>query len=138
MKTTIFTKLMCGIALFGAITLSSSCKKEEDKKVPPAISFKSGTGYTNANGNFGMNDTIVVGINASKTEAEDNLKKFTVTQQYDGGTVNTTQVENFDLDNYTTDVTIVTRAVAGTEKYTFTIINRDGLTASKSLVLYVN
>lgn len=138
MKTNILSKLMCGIALFSVITLSSSCKKEEDKQIPPDISFKTGSGYTFASGTFPMNDTLLVGINAAKTEDKDNLKKFVATQQYDAGTINTIVNESFDQDTYSKDMTIITRGVAGTEKYTYTIINRDGLTSTKTLVLTVN
>lgn len=40
-------------------------------------------------------------------------------------------------DNYTKDITITTRNIAGTEKYTFTVVNRDGLRNSVSLTLTV-
>jgi hypothetical protein len=132
------TKLLFGMMILAAVALSPSCKKEKDKMIPPDISFKSGTGYTSGNATVGMNDTLLVGINASKTEDKDLLQRFVVTQQYDANAATTILSESFNQDTYSKDMTIITRNVAGTEKYTYTIINRDGLTRTISIVLTVN
>lgn len=120
------------------ILFSSSCKKDEDKQIPPDISFKTDAGYVSTNTTLHTNDTILVGINASKTEDKDLLTHFVATQQYDANAPTTIVNENFDLDTYSKDMTIITRKTAGIEKYTYTIINRDGLTNTISIVLTVN
>jgi hypothetical protein len=132
------SKMFYGLLLFTAATLSTSCRKEKDKMIPPEISFKTGSGYTSANATVGMNDTLTVGINAKKTEDKDLLQRFVVTQQYDAAAATTIYSESFNQDTYSKDLTIITRNVAGTEKYTYTIINRDGLTNTVSLLLTVN
>jgi hypothetical protein len=135
---TMKSKIIFGMMLAAAALFSSSCKKEKDKMIPPEISFKTGSGYTYASDSVGMNDTLLVGIDAHKTEDKDLLQRFIVTQQYDANAATTIIAESFNQDTYSKDFTIITRNVVGTEKYTCTIINRDGLTKTISLVLTVN
>jgi hypothetical protein len=132
------TQMILGLLIASAALISPSCKKEKDKMIPPEISFKSGSGYTSGDKTVGMNDTLLVGINASKTEEKDLLQRFIVTQQYDTNGATTILSESFNQDTYSKDMTIITRNVAGIEKYTYTIINRDGLTKTISIVLTVN
>lgn len=120
------------------LLLSASCKKDEDKQIPPDISFKTGAGYVSSSTVLHTNDTILVGINASKTEDKDLLTHFVATQQYDTNDATTIVNENFNEDTYSKDMTIITRKTAGIEKYTYTIINRDGLTNTISIILTVN
>lgn len=128
-------------ALFGLLIMAagiSSCKKDKDKMIPPDLSFKTGGSYISGDATVGMNDTLLVGVNASKTEDKDLLQRFVVTQQYDSNSATTIYTESFNQDTYSKDMTIITRNVAGREKYTYTIINRDGLTKTIALVLTVN
>lgn len=138
MKTSASVKLICGLALIATIVFSSSCKKEKDQQIPPDISFKTGAGYTSSNVTLGKDSTITVGVTASKTEDKDLLTRFVATQQYDAAAATTILNESFNQDTYSKDMTITTRNVTGVEKYTYTIINRDGLTKTISLVLTVN
>jgi|SRR3954463_2706289 len=128
---------LCSLGLL-AVLFSASCKKEEDKQIPPDLSFKTGAGYVSANTTLHVNDTILVGINAAKTEDKDLLTHFIATQQYDANVATTIINESFNEDTYSKDMTIITRKTAGIEKYTYTIINRDGLTQTISIVLTVN
>lgn len=122
--------------LFAA--LLSSCEKDEGKL--PAISFKTGAGYTFEDKIVAKNSVVLVGIDAAKTEDKDVLKTFDVSRGYDGAAV--TSFINESLtgaqgDNYSRDVSITTRNQEGTEKYVFTVINRDGLINNVTLVLTV-
>ncbi|MCW3070658.1 MAG: hypothetical protein JWO44_548 [Bacteroidetes bacterium] len=135
---TITSKLFLGLLLITAAVFSPACKKEKDKQIPPELSFKTGSGYTSSSDSVGTNDTLLVGVNANKTEDKDLLQRFIVTQQYDANSATTILTESFNQDTYSKDMTIITRSVAGTEKYTYTIINRDGLTKTISLVLAVH
>lgn len=128
---------ICCIGLLVGLFLSS-CKKDEDKQIPPDISFKTGAGYVSTNTILHTNDTILVGINAAKTEDKDLLVHFVATQQYDTNPATTIFNESFNEDTYSKDMTIITRKTTGIETYTYTIINRDGLTKTISLVLTVN
>ncbi len=119
--------------LFFSIT---SCEKDEG--ILPAISFKTGAGYTSANANIARSTIFKVGIDAAKTEKKDVLKTFNISRQYDGGastTVYDATLSGSQGDNYSYDYNGTTRNVAGTEKYTFTVTNRDGLVNSITLTI---
>lgn len=137
MKKSIKINVLLGILFLTALGISS-CKKEKDKQIPPTMSFKTGAGYTSADAVLTKNDTITVGITAAKSEDKDLLTRFVATQKYDAGTTTTLLNESFNLDNYSKDMQIITRNVAGTEVYTYTIINRDGLTKTLTLTFTVN
>ena len=117
-----------------------SCEKEEDEGLLPSISFKTGGSYTSASKTVGVNETLVVGVNAAKSEDEDVLKKLTAKVNYDGGVdsiLYTQDLSGNDANNFAYDQPIVTRGHSGTEKYTFTVVNRDGLVNSVELTLTV-
>ncbi len=130
--------LLLPVMMLAILTCLASCEKDEGKL--PDISFKSGPGYTSTDKTVGKNETLLVGIQASKTEDKDVLKSFNESVSFDAATA--TSVQNIALsgaegDNYAVDVPITTRNQAGTEKYIFTVTNRDGLTNSVSLTLTV-
>lgn len=126
------------LACVAGLFCLSSCEKDEGKL--PAISFKTGANYVSADKIVGQNETITVGIEASKTEDKDVLKTFDASRSYDGGAATSFLNETLtgsQGDSYSKDISITTRAQAGTEKYTFTVVNRDGLVNSVSLTLTV-
>lgn len=129
------------MAILMALIFVSSCKKEEDEGVLPNISFKYDAGYVYSDLTLTTDTTIKVGINASKSENKDVLISFDESSSYDGGASTSIFSESLtgaSGDSYSKDFTIKTRSTAGTEKYTFTVINRDGLRNSVSLTLTVN
>ena len=136
MKSKIKTQIFSTILIL-AVIVSASCKKQKDKQIPPVLNLKTGAGYTSADATLPMHDTIMVGITAQKSEDKDLLTRFVETQAFDGGSPTTLINESFNQDSYSKDMTIITRSIAGTEKYTFTIINRDGLTTTKTLIFTV-
>ena len=138
MKKSTSQLVMYCLLLLAAVSISASCNKNKDKMIPPELHFKTDAGYTYADCTLTTNDTITVGVNAAKTEGKDLLTRFVVAQSLDGASSTTWYQESFNNDTYTKDLTIITRNVAGTEKYTFTIINRDGLVTSLNLMLTVN
>jgi hypothetical protein len=116
----------------------SSCGK--DKMIPPTLDFTTGAGYTSADGHIALNTAFKIGVDAKRTEDKDDLKTFTVTRAYDGGT--TATIDNVTIGSgqaaeFTKDYNLTTRNAAGTEKYTFTVTNRDGLITTKSITITV-
>ena len=122
------------------ITLISTSSCERDKGILPDISFKTGTGYTSADATIAKSTSFLVGINAARTEDKDVLKTFNASVSYDGGastTVYSEALTSAQGDNYTHDLNLATRNQAGTEKFSFTISNRDGLINTISLTITV-
>lgn len=116
----------------------ASCEKDAGKL--PNISFKTGGSYTSADATIAQNTAATIGISASKAENKDVLTKFTITRSYDGAnaeTVFTKDLSGGEGDNYAYDYSLTTRSQAGTEMYTFTVVNKDGLTNNVSLTLTV-
>ena len=135
-KITKKTISMLAIAL--SFALISSCKKDEGKL--PNIAFKTTAGYTGASGSVAKNTILIIGIEASKSEKKDVLKSFDASKSYDGAaevSFDSESLSGSDGDNYSKDVSIITRNQTGTETYTFTVINKDGIKNSVSLTMTV-
>ena len=138
MKTNFKTVSLFGVIAVMLSTMLFSCKKDE--RMPPDMVFKTTAGYTHASGTASKMDTLMVGIRATKTE--DELKTFNVSYAYDGATT-TTNFYNYTLvtaeeNSYSKDINIVTRNLAGTEKWIFTMTDRDGNIKSLDFTLTVN
>jgi len=125
------------IALISIIFLSS-CKK--DPGILPDISFKTDNGYTSTDATIAKNTSFKVGINAAKTESPDVLKTFNISVSFDGGASTTVYAETLTPaqgDKYMYEFNRTTRNQSGTEKYFFTITNRDGLINTITLTITV-
>lgn len=137
--TTNMKKIKSIITILLALVFLASCEKDEGKL--PNISFKTATGYISGNVTLSKDTTVVIGIQASKAEDKDVLVSFDGSRSYDGGALSSFTSETLsgsNGDNYSKDVTITTRSQAGSEKYTFTVVNKDGLKNSVSLTITVN
>ena len=125
------------LILSTVLLLSFSCKKKKaDAHIPPDVSLKSGAGYTDGDKTVNKKDTILVGITASKTE--DDLKSYNVSYYYDNGATSTTLYNYYltsaEANSYTHDIKIGARNQAGTEKWVFSIVDRDGNITQKTIV----
>ena len=127
------------IAVLTIFTLaSSSCKKEEDPHIPPDMTFKTGTTYTSGDATIGLGDTVTVGVVVTKME--DDLRTFNLSYSYDGGSPVTSSNYSMTAAEYTGydhDFQIIARNQAGSEKWTFTVTDRDGNVTQKSITLTV-
>ncbi|MEO8069679.1 MAG: hypothetical protein ABI599_18425 [Flavobacteriales bacterium] len=125
------------LALLVAGMLLSSCKKEKenDPHVPPAMAFTTGAGYTSANAVVGQQDTLLMEVTVDKTE--DALTSLNISSSYDGAASTTVFNESITTDHYVHAQEVITRAQAGTEKYTFTAVDHDGNITSNSILLTV-
>lgn len=132
-------KIATFLIFIGIIATLQSCEKDEGKL--PNIAFKVDLTHVFKDQTATQNDTLTIGITASKSEDKDVLKTFNGTVSYDGAAATTIVNESLsgsNGDNYSKDIQVITRSQAGTEKYTFTVVNRDGITNSVSLTLTVN
>lgn len=132
-------KLNFIIVIAACVAMFSSCEK--DQGLLPNISLKTATGYVSTATTLAKDTTVVIGVTASKAEDKDVLKTFTATVSYNGGSDSTLMSETLsgsNGDNYSKDISVRTRKAAGTEKYTFTVVNKDGLKNSTSVTITVN
>lgn len=142
MKKLVFTATIIAVLATALVNLSS-CEKDEGKL--PNIAFKTGTvggvTYTSADATVASGTVVIVGINASKAEDKDVLKTFNVSKSIDGAaavSITTTTLTGSQQDSYSVDYPITAGAAGHTEKWSFTVTNRDGLTNTISLTLTVN
>lgn len=132
-------KIITGSFLLASAFLFNSCKKDEGKL--PNIAFKTGATYTSANATIAKNTPFTVGITASLAESGDILKTFNASLAYDASTSSTSfyneTLTGAQGNNYDKDLVLTTRNQSGTEKWTFTVTNRDGLVNSVTLTVTV-
>lgn len=132
-------KKLLFIAFSAIITLSFSCKKNVDAHIPPDMAFTTGAGYTSGNATIMHGDSIKVGIVITKKE--DDLRTFNISYAYDGASSSTTYL-NYTMTaaeygGWSHEYIIHSRNVAGSEKWTFTVVDRDGNLTQKSITLTV-
>jgi hypothetical protein len=117
----------------------SSCKKNKDAHIPPDLELKTGGNYTSGNTTVMHGDSVLVGIVITKKE--DDIKTLNFSYAYDGNSSTTTLMNvtmtAAEYGGYDHDFWIHTRNVAGTEKWIFTVTDRDGNLAQKSFTLTV-
>jgi hypothetical protein len=126
-------------ACFVILALANCKKKKADPHVPPDVSFKTGGKYISSDYTAKKQDTLLVGITATKTE--DNLKSYNASFAYDGASTTTTffnyLMTEAEYESYSKDLTIITRNQAGSERWVFSIVDRDGNITQKTLIITV-
>jgi hypothetical protein len=135
-----YLKISGALLLTGVLLILSFSSCEKDKMIPPTLDFTTGPGYTSADGHIALNTAFKIGVDAKRTEDKDDLKTFTVTKSLDGGadaTIDNVTIPSAQAAEFTKDYNLITRNTAGTEKYTFTVTNRDGLITTKSITITV-
>jgi hypothetical protein len=133
-------KTLTTLLIIASSIFMFNCKKAKaDPHVPPDVSYKTGGKYISDNCTLPKQDTVMVGITATKTE--DNLKSYNVSYAYDGAGTTTTFFNYYlaesEYNSYSKDVTIITRNQAGSEKWVFSIVDRDGNITQKTIVITV-
>ncbi len=130
-----FASLLISIALIGL----SSCEIFDEHK-PPALVFKTEAGYTSADATVAKGASVKVGIIADKKE--DDMKIYNISYSYNAATTTTTK-ETFTLvgseyQHYEKDYEFTVRNQSGTEKWYFTITDKDGNISKLSITFTVN
>ena len=121
-----------------SVILLSSCKKEEDERVPPDLSFNMGVGYTFADKTVLVDDSVIIG--AIATRKEDDLKSFNISVLYDGALAAnyfTYFMTAAETGYYAKELRIKTRSQTGTEKWIFSVTDKDGNITQKTITLTV-
>ncbi len=120
--------LFLTVATVGAIF--TSCKKDEP--VGPTISYDTNIGVT-ANTTVDPGDTVDVGVIMTAGDAD--LSELKVTVSYDGALAQEYATESQSGTSGKYDTKIATRSTEGTETYTFTVTDKDGLTGELKLTI---
>ena len=127
------------LPLLAAGLLMVSCNKDEGKS--PNIAFKVGTGYVCTDSSIAGGTNISIGINASKAEDNDVLKKINISKSVNGAAASSVfdkDLTGTEGDAYTYDYSTSLDTNKGqTNKYIFTVTNRDGLTNQVALTVTV-
>jgi hypothetical protein len=130
------------LSIFGVLALMllfTSCEKDEGKL--PEIRFITGGAYQSTSTTLAQGSSFKIGTVSNKSEDKDVLKKFNISRSTDGAaavSVFDKDLSGSEADEFTYDFTGVMDSVPGqTNKYTFTITNRDGLTNQLNLTLTV-
>ncbi len=133
-------KMVKTLTVLFLVLFIASCEKDEGKL--PDIKFKTGSTYTSADAKLDPKTKFTIGIIASKTEDKDVLKKINISKSINGGAATTvfdkdlggSEGDVFNYD-YTADLEDVSMQ---TNRYTFTVTNRDGLVNQVALTITIN
>ena len=123
-------------SLVGMLLLFNSCKKDEPKS--PTLVLKNGSGYTFADISATPGSTILVGV---ITDAgTDPLKMVYSEVAFDGANVDSLHTR-FTVPegqaHYEVDFTITLRNQVGTERWKFTVNDKDGRMTEKEIRIVV-
>ena len=136
MKKTIY---LFGLLLLAGAMVFTSCKKDEDEPVvdlTPVITFIGGAGYTSADASLAPSSTFKVGINAGENAtSKKNLATFKVTRIFNNVPTIVFEKNNISASTYSWEDDLVANAAAGEERWTFTVIDKDGLMKELSFII---
>ena len=113
------------------------CTKDKDKDAPK-LTLKTGAGYTSTNVTIGKAASFKVGIKAEKTKND--LLVYIVDYSLDGGAVFNSvnsPVTPTGTATFETDINLITRNQAGTEKWLFRVADTEGKLTTKEITLTV-
>ncbi len=122
---------LLAFVLITSVSIITSCSKDStNTDVLPTISFTGGTGYTSADATLAAGADIKVGISAfSNSSTKTKLNHFKVVRTFNNvpftaldSTLTATDAFNITLSSYA-------YPEAGTERWTFTITDKDGQSA---------
>ncbi len=130
-----FLSRLAFCANLGVVLIAGGCKKETDPRVHPDMVFKTGQGYTSADDTVGTDSALVIGVVITKTE--DPLIALNVSVSYDGAASTTAHNQDISGEHVEYDHHFNTRSQTGTEKWIFSVTDRDGNITTKSILLTV-
>jgi len=137
MKKTIY---LFGLLLLAGAMVFTACKKDEDDPTPvdltPVLTFIGNAGYTSADATLTVGSTFKVGVNAAEnTTSKKNIETFKVVRTFNNTPTTVYEEDNIGSANYTWEDDLTANAIAGTERWTFTVTDKDNLV--KELVLNI-
>ena len=128
--------LVMSFLLISASSLLTSCSKDDSTNptdVKPVVNFKGGATYTSVDASFPVGSEFKVGIVASSNVSSGaKLVKFTVIRTFNN--LPSTAIDTvLNTTAFNVDIIATTRSVVGTERWTYTITDKDNQVVELSL-----
>lgn len=136
--------LLKSFALLLFLSIFISCGGDDDPEptgTPPTIEFRTNPPYMSQDLTLPGGTLIVIGATATRTEDDDPLKTFTLTESVNGGTPTThvtQELTGTQQDSYFRSYTQTLGNTSGeTHKYTFKVTTEKGLSDEVSLTITI-
>jgi len=126
--------LLFAILLMASVPFLTSCgTDEETTDVKPTINFVGGAGFTAADVTLEAGENFKVGINAfSNTSSKAKLTKFKVVRTFDNVPFTALDSTLSSTDVFNINIEALAYPEAGSERWTFTITDKDGQSSEVS------
>ncbi len=130
------TYLLSLVVLVATITSVSSCG--EEISTPPVVSLYTGTAYVGVDTTIYRNTVFNIGVEAKKTGTEGLLNGCTILRSRNGGSDSVLQQMTLVTQYFAQYYSYLAPDSGAVDKYTFTVTERDGGTASASVTITGN
>ena len=131
-----------GLLLLAGAMIFTACKKDDDDPTPappdntPILTFIGGAGYVSADAEMTTGSTFKVGINAAENaNTKKNIESFVVVRTFNDIPTTVFEEDNIGEPNYTWESDLLANAVAGDERWTFTVTDKDGEKKELSFII---
>lgn len=139
MKKTIY---LFGLLLMAGAMVFTSCKKDEDEPtvdLTPSLTFIGGAGYTDADATMAPSSTFKVGINAAaNTNSNSKIASFKVVRTFNNVATDVFEDMSINESTFTWEQDLIANAVAGDERWTFTVVDKDGVAKELAIIITTN
>jgi hypothetical protein len=126
-----------GLLLLTGAMVFTSCNKDDDDPVDinPNLAFMGGADYTSSDATFIVGEAFKVGVNASENaNSGKKLVSFVVVRTFNN--VPTTVLDSsFSSATFTWEDNLLANAEVGTERWTFTVTDKDGVASQLAFVI---
>ena len=129
-------QLLAGLLLITGIGIFTSCKKDSTTEdLSPSMNFVGGSGFISADANLAAGAVFQVGVNASaNSTSKTKLTNFKVVRTFNN--IPYTVIDStFSESNFNLQFTMVAYPEAGSERWTFTIKDKDGESMELAFVI---
>ena len=125
------------LKVLAVLIMLPGCQKEDDDDPSNKVTmaFSTDSGYVYMNDTVATEDTLPVAVTI--TEGDDRLVTFKVLASFDGAAEVTVDSLPISGETFTFEKRIITRAVPGTEQWTFWAQENDGDTYRRALTFLV-
>jgi len=137
MKKTIY---LFGLMLLVGAMVVSSCKKDDEEEpavdLTPVLTFITDAGFTYSDATLAPSSTFKVGILATENAtSKTNIASLEIVRTFNNTPTTVYEEDNINETTFGWEGDLVANTLAGEERWTFTVTDKDGL--KKELVLII-